>query len=141
MAELKKANDYQYEPYETPMAPNSTPQPDQQEPKRNSSYESAKQVPISPARHLKRLSKMEKFLLSFVLLAIVGVSVFTIQLRTLITQVESEISSIQAETATKESEAVELEQEKNELNRDDRIKEIAERHGLGNHEDNLRKVN
>lgn len=143
MAELKRAHDYEFDPYETPdMQTNPVPEqdPEQQQPKKKAPYEKTERAPMSPARHLKRLSKLERFLLSFVLIAIIGLSILTIQLRTTITQVENEISSIQSQTTEQESKAKELELEKNELSRTDRIKKIAEDNDLAINDDNLRTV-
>lgn len=141
MAEPKRANDFEYMPYEAPQInPDPVPEEPKQEPDRKSDYEPATKVPVSPARHLKRLSNMEKLLLGVILTAIVGVSILTIQLRTTITQVENEISAVQTQISEEESKAETLDQEKTDLSRPERLKEIAEQNGLSDNADNLRTV-
>lgn len=133
MAEVK-AHDYQFdfEPeYEKQPEPVQTPpvRPD------------IIKIPASPARRLKKVSRMEKFLAVFLLFAIIGLAVLTIYVRTDISQLEHEVSQIEAETAQNAVEKTRLEQEKSELSKAERIKEVAEKKGLTNkNNDNLRKV-
>ncbi len=97
-------------------------------------------VPLSPARHLQRISKLEKTIASIFIVALVGVGLLMIQLRTSITQVEQEISLIQGEVVVDSADVLRLEQEKSELSKSDRIREIAEENGLAIQSENLRKV-
>ena len=97
-------------------------------------------VPLSPARHLQRISKLEKTIASMFIVALVGVGLLMIQLRTSITQVEQEISLIQGEVVVDSADVLRLEQEKSELSKSDRIREIAEENGLAIQRENLRKV-
>ncbi|MDH6364441.1 cell division protein FtsL [Enterococcus sp. PF1-24] len=135
MAELKRTDEYQYDPYEAPIQTSNDSIP-----VRQTSYQNITQAPVLPAGHFKRLSKMEKFILSLILMGIIGISVGTIQLRTTITKVEDEISSIQTEIAEKNSSARLLEQEKSELSRKERVKEVADKKGMVISDDNLRKL-
>ena len=97
-------------------------------------------VPLSPARHLQRISKLEKTIASIFIVALVGVGLLMIQLRTSITQVEQEISLIQGEVVVDSADVLRLEQEKSELSKSDRIREIAEENGMAIQSENLRKV-
>lgn len=97
-------------------------------------------VPLSPARHLQRISKMEKMIAFVLLVALVGTGVLMINLRTSITQVEQDISVIQGEVSAGNSEILRLEQEKAELSKSERIRKIAEEKGLTIQSENLRKV-
>jgi len=97
-------------------------------------------VPLSPARPLQRISKLEKTIASMFIVALVGVGLLMIQLRTSITQVEQEISLIQGEVVVDSADVLRLEQEKSELSKSDRIREIAEENGLAIQSENLRKV-
>ena len=97
-------------------------------------------VPLSPARHLQRISKLEKTIASIFIVALVGVGLLMIQLRTSITQVEQEISLIQGEVVVDSADFLRLEQEKSELSKSDRIREIAEENGMAIQSENLRKV-
>lgn len=98
-------------------------------------------IPASPGRRLKKVSRMEKFLVVFLLFATLGLALLTIYVRTDISQLEHEVSQIEAETSQKAEEKTRLEQEKSELSKTERIKKIAEEKGLKINDDNLRKVN
>ncbi|MHC5269041.1 cell division protein FtsL [Enterococcus sp. LJL98] len=97
-------------------------------------------VPLSPARHLQRISRMEKMIAFVLLVALVGVGVLMINLRTSITRIEHDISVIQGEISVDNAEVLRLEQEKSELSKSERIRKIAEEQGLTIQSENLRKV-
>ncbi|MBO0483082.1 cell division protein FtsL [Candidatus Enterococcus courvalinii] len=129
MAELKRAHEY---PYDFPDMV------DQAEQLPDSSQEIV--LPQSPARRLKRISNLEKLVISGLIVALISLSVLTIMLRTNISGAEQAITSIQADITEKKTEKTTLEQEKNELSRTERVKQIAEEKGLSINDDNLRKV-
>lgn len=138
MAELK-VHDYDFDPNseQTPQAPTeqiSEPMPSTPE------RPDVVRVPASPARRLKSISRLEKFIVAFIIVAAIGLSVLTISVRTNISQMEHDISLIQAETTENQKKASQLEQEKNELSKTERIKKVAEEKGLSINDDNLRKV-
>ncbi len=97
-------------------------------------------VPLSPARRLKRISKLEKVIAVGLIFATLAISLFMIHLRTSITQIEHNISIIQSDVSTEKEKKLQLEQEKSELSKSERIRKIAEEKGLTIHSDNLRKV-
>lgn len=97
-------------------------------------------VPLSPARRLKRISKLEKAIAVGLIFATLVISLFMIHLRTSITQIEHNISIIQSDVSTEKEKKLQLEQEKSELSKSERIRKIAEEKGLTIHSDNLRKV-
>lgn len=97
-------------------------------------------VPLSPARRLKRISKLEKAIAVGLIFATLAISLFMIHLRTSITQIEHNISIIQSDVSTEKEKKLQLEQEKSELSKSERIRKIAEEKGLTIHSDNLRKV-
>lgn len=139
MAQLKKVDDYQSYPIEDP---NLQDNPQIEQPKRpNSEIVAADRLPVSSLRHLKRLSRMEKFILAIIVFGTLAASILTIQLRANITQIQNEITTIENKVTEKQHEATELEQERTELSRADRLKEIAEANGLEIKDDNLRNVN
>lgn len=74
------------------------------------------------------------------LVAIIGIAVLTIQVRTSITQMTNEITETQATIQEKEESALKLEQQKNELSKADRIKDVAKSKGLSDNLDNIRNV-
>lgn len=133
MAEFKKIDDFQYDlpPMEEPVM---SPEPTSKNVQKNSN------LPQSPKRKLRNISFFEKMIGGILLVAIVGIAILTIQVRTAITQMTNEITATQATIKQKEESALELEQQKNELSKADRIKEIAKNKGLSDNIDNTRKV-
>lgn len=135
MAELKM-EDYSYE-IESEMN-------DQMSFNQESSYSPERPevvvVPLSPTRHLQRISKLEKMIAFVLLVALIGIGVLMISLRTSITQIEQDISIIQGDITTNNSEILRLEQEKTELSKSERIRKIAEKKDLTIQSENLRKV-
>lgn len=97
-------------------------------------------VPLSPNRRLKRISKLEKVIVAALVVATLVFSLFMIQLRTSITQIEHNISIIESDVAVEKEKKLQLEQEKSELSKSERIRKIAEEKGLTIQSDNLRKV-
>ncbi|GGI65860.1 cell division protein FtsL [Enterococcus alcedinis] len=97
-------------------------------------------VPLSPKHRLKRISRLERLIAGVLLVAVIGLSLLMIHLRTSITQMEHEISIIEGQTAVNKSEILRLEQSKAELSKSERIREIAEKQGLSIQSGNLRKV-
>lgn len=131
MAEVKiQEYDYQYEADPKQELPLETP------PKRPDII----RIPASPARRLKRVSRLEKLLGSTLVAVMIGLAVLTIYVRTDISQLEHEISQIESATSEKAEEKTRLDQEKAELSKTERIKEIAEKQGLKINDDNLRTV-
>ncbi|MDA9472879.1 cell division protein FtsL [Enterococcus sp. 5H] len=133
MAELKKVDDFQYDiPLmdEPVMSPENEPRKVQKN----------VNLPQSPKRKLRNISLLEKTIGFLLLVAIIGIAILTIQVRTSITQMTNEITETQATIQQKEESALKLEQQKNELSKADRIKEIAKNKGLSDNIDNTRKV-
>ena len=97
-------------------------------------------IPASPARRLKRISRLEKIIGVLLLLSVIGLAILTVYVRTDISQLEHEVSQIEAATAEKGQEKIRLEQEKAELTTTERIKEVAEKQGLKINDDNLGTV-
>ena len=124
MAEVKiQEYDYHYETDPNEELPVQTP------PKRPDII----RIPASPARRLKRVSRLEKIIGSILVVSMIYV-------RTDISQLEHDITQIEAETSQQKEEKVRLDQEKAELSKTERIKEIAEKQGLKIKDDNLRTV-
>jgi cell division protein FtsL len=97
-------------------------------------------VPLSPARKLNRITRIEKIITASLVGVLIILGLSMISLRTNISQLENDISILQNEVTTNEAEIVQLEQERNELSRNERIQQIAEDKGLSVNSDNLRKV-
>ncbi|EPH99219.1 MULTISPECIES: cell division protein FtsL [unclassified Enterococcus] len=133
MAELNKLQEYPYDLPEMVEQPDYYPLPD-------STPEREIELPQSPAKHLRKVSNLEKLSIAGMIFAVIALSIFTIMLRTNISGLENDITSIQSETTIKKQEKNSLEQEKSELSRTERIKQIAEEKGLSINDDNLRKV-
>jgi cell division protein FtsL len=133
MAELNKLHEYPYDLPEMVEQPDYYPLPD-------STPEREIELPQSPAKHLRKISNLEKLSIAGMIFAVIALSIFTIMLRTNISGLENDITSIQSETTIKKQEMNSLEQEKSELSRTERIKKIAEEKGLSINDDNLRKV-
>lgn len=132
MAELKKLDDFQYDiPVmdEPVIAPEQAPK-----------VQKTIDLPQSPKRKLRHISLLEKTIGFLLLVAIIGIAILTIQVRTAITQMTNEITETQATIQTKEESALKLEQQKNELSKADRIKDVAKSKGLSDNIDNIRKV-
>lgn len=132
MAELKKVEDFQYDipVIDEPVIGL------EQEPKVQRNFD----LPQSPKRKLRNISLLEKAIGFLLLVAIIGIAVLTIQVRTSITQMTNEITETQATIQEKEESALKLEQQKNELSKADRIKDVAKNKGLSDNLDNIRKV-
>lgn len=131
MAEVKiQEYDYHYETDPNEELPVQTP------PKRPDII----RIPASPARRLKRVSRLEKIIGSALVVSMIALAVLTIYVRTDISQLEHDITQIEAETSQQKEEKVRLDQEKAELSKTERIKEIAEKQGLKIKDDNLRTV-
>ncbi|MHC5249584.1 cell division protein FtsL [Enterococcus sp. LJL120] len=141
MAEPKKVEDFQYQMLQEPAREHEVPEtPAVPEITEVQPVDISEKLPVSSLRHLKRLSKMEKFILGFILVGILGMSILTIRLQGQMTQVENQISTIEATITETNGQATELEQQKTELSRSDRLKSIAEANGLTINENNLRTV-
>lgn len=97
-------------------------------------------IPLSPARKLNRITRMEKIIAAAMVGVLIVLGLLMINLRTTISQVEQDISVLQQDVTSKEAQALQLEQEKNELSKSERIQKIAEDEGLSINSDNLRKV-
>lgn len=133
MAELKKVDDFQYD---IPLMDEPVMSPEN-EPKK---VQKNVNLPQSPKRKLRNISLLEKTIGFLLLVAIIGIAILTIQVRTSITQMTNEITETQATIQQKEESALKLEQQKNELSKADRIKDIAKSKGLSDNIDNTRKV-
>lgn len=133
MAELKKVDDFQYD---IPLMDEPVMSPEN-EPKK---VQKNVNLPQSPKRKLRNISLLEKTIGFLLLVAIIGIAILTIQVRTSITQMMNEITETQATIQQKEESALKLEQQKNELSKADRIKDIAKSKGLSDNIDNTRKV-
>jgi cell division protein FtsL len=133
MAELKRMEDFQFDiPVMDEPANEVESQPKKVQKNVN--------LPQSPKRKLRNISLMEKTIGFLLLVAIIGIAVLTIQIRTSITQMTNQITQTQTTIQEKEETALKLEQQKNELSKADRIKEIAKKQGLSDHLENIRKV-
>ncbi|WP_207694511.1 cell division protein FtsL [Enterococcus sp. DIV0212c] len=132
MAELKKVDDFQYD---IPMMDEPVTGPEK-EPKVQKNIG----LPQSPKRKLRNISLLEKTIGFLLLVAIIGIAVLTIQVRTSITQMTNVITETQTTIQEKEESALKLEQQKNELSKADRIKEVAKNKGLSDNLENIRKV-
>ena len=131
MAEVKiQEYDYHYETDPNEELPVQTP------PKRPDII----RIPASPARRLKRVSRLEKIIGSILVVSMIALALLTIYVRTDISQLEHDITQIEAATSQQKEEKVRLDQEKAELSKTERIKEIAEKQGLKIKDDNLRTV-
>lgn len=97
-------------------------------------------VPLSPTRKLERISRLEKFIITILIAALIGLGLLTISLRTTISEVEQDVSNLQENVSQKQAEVTRLQQEKNELSKSERIQKIAEDKGLSIDSDHLRKV-
>ncbi|GMA53966.1 hypothetical protein GCM10025857_53230 [Alicyclobacillus contaminans] len=69
-------------------------------------------VPLSPSRKLAKISRLEKALVTGLLVALVGLGLLTISLRTSISEVEQDVSSLQENVNQGEAEVTRLQQEK-----------------------------
>ncbi|MBO0439160.1 cell division protein FtsL [Candidatus Enterococcus ikei] len=132
MAELKKVDDFQYD---IPIMDEPVTGPEK-EPKVQKNVG----LPQSPKRKLRNISLLEKTIGFLLLVAIIGIAVLTIQVRTSITQMTNVITETQTTIQEKEESALKLEQQKNELSKADRIKEVAKNKGLSDNLENIRKV-
>ncbi|EOL47842.1 cell division protein FtsL [Enterococcus caccae] len=132
MAELKKVEEFQYD---IPIMDEPVTAPEQK-PKVQKNVD----LPQSPKRKLRNISLLEKTIGFLLLVAIIGIAVLTIQVRTSITQMTNEITETQATIQEKEESALKLEQQKNELSKADRIKDVAKRKGLSDNLDSIRNV-
>lgn len=132
MAELKKVEDFQYDipVIEEPVT--------EAEPK--SKVQRNLYLPQSPKRKLRNISLLEKTIGFLLLVAIIGIAVLTIQVRTSITQMTNEITETQATIQEKEESVLKLEQQKNELSKADRIRDVAKSKGLSDNLDSIRNV-
>ena len=128
MAELKNAQNYQFDP------------------KFDSKLEEIQQTPdsfevfVSPGDRLKRISKVEKLAVAAFLVMVLVLSITMVNYRNAISKTQNEITSIQTDIDAKGKTATQLQQEKSELSRSDRLKEVAEKAGLSINDANLRKV-
>lgn len=89
---------------------------------------------------LKNISRIEKFAVSLLLLAVLGLAVVTVKLTTTISQAEEDISVMQLDINDKTEKITKLEQKKNEMSRTDKIKAAAEKAGLVINDENIRNV-
>lgn len=132
MAELKKMENFQYD---IPVMDEPVIGPDN-EPKVQKNAD----LPQSPKRKLRNISLLEKAIGFLLLVAIIGIAILTIQVRTSITQMTNQITETQTTILSKEDSALKLEQQKNELSKADRIKEVAKNKGLSDNIENIKKV-
>lgn len=132
MAQLKKVDDFQYH---IPVVDEPVTWPEN-EPRVQKNLD----LPQSPKRKLRNISLLEKTIGFLLLVAIIGIAVLTIQIRTSITQMTNEITETQTTIQQKEESALKLEQQKNELSKADRIKDVAKNKGLSDNLENIRKV-
>ncbi|ALS03129.1 cell division protein FtsL [Enterococcus silesiacus] len=132
MAELKKVEDFQYDipVMDEPVIGHEN------EPKVQKNVN----LPQSPKRKLRNISLLEKTIGFLLLVAIIGIAILTIQVRTSITQMTNEITEAQTAIQEKEESALKLEQQKNELSKADRIKEVAKSKGLSDNIENIKRV-
>lgn len=135
MAELKKVEDFIYD---TQIMEESTPVMDPQHEEKKVLKKG--ELPQSPKKHLKNISRLEKVLGFLLISAIIGIAILTVQVRTAITQASNEITAAKATIEQKEEKALKLEQEKTELSKADRIREVAKNKGLSEIDGNLRNV-
>jgi cell division protein FtsL len=133
MAELKRMEDFQFD---IPVMDEPANEVENQPKKVQKNVN----LPQSPKRKLRNISLMEKTIGFLLLVAIIGIAVLTIQIRTSITQMTNQITQTQTTIQEKEETALKLEQQKNELSKADRIKGIAKKQGLSDHLENIRKV-
>jgi cell division protein FtsL len=133
MAELKM-KDVQIHPYETDFQSN------QQVVFEQTQRPEIIKVPTSPITKIAKLSRLEKWLIFFVIFGAIALGLLAISLRTQISSVENSITTIQNEIDEANTTKADLQQEKNELSKTDRIQKIAEKEGLSIKEDNLRNV-
>ena len=89
---------------------------------------------------LKNISRIEKFAVSLLLVAVLGLAVVTVKLTTTISQAEEDISVMQLDINDKTEKITKLEQKKNEMSRTDKIKAAAEKAGLVINDENIRNV-
>lgn len=89
---------------------------------------------------LKNISRIEKFAVSLLLIAVLGLAVVTVKLTTTISQAEEDISVMQLDINDKTEKITKLEQKKNEMSRTDKIKAAAEKAGLVINDENIRNV-
>lgn len=134
MAELK-AQDIPYEVENQSMQEQTNIQPSD-----TPSRPEVVVVPLSPARKLEKVTRIEKMVVALLLIALIGLGLLTISLRTTISEVEQNVSTMQEKVNQKETESARLEQEKSELSKSERIQKIAEKKGLKIDSDHLRKV-
>lgn len=136
MAELKKVESYPYEMPTIEDQPMAEPAIQTKHAYKNKTTE----IPLSPRKNLKRISRVEKFIGFCMLATMVGLALVTIQVRTAINQVSNEISETSAVITAKQEKVIKLEQEKAELSKADRIKAIAGKKGLTENDGNRRTV-
>lgn len=135
MVQLKEMEEFQYG---VPMIeePIIEVQPKIQKPEIHVDVE----LPQSPKRRLRSISRLEKLIGFFFFSAVVGVAVVTIQIRSAIVQTKNDITQTQTAINQKQEKILQLEQQKSELSKADRIKGIAKKKGLSENDDNLRNV-
>lgn len=93
-----------------------------------------------PLSRLEHITKIEKLLVTTLVVFFVVLSAVTVQISNRVSQYEKEISSIQSKNAEVKQSVLELEQEKTELSRVDKLNEVAKQAGLKKHEDSIRNV-
>lgn len=128
MAELKKSEEYYFD-VQTPLAPETPSTPEKQP-----------EIVTFPKKKAQRISRLEKVVLSFLVLGVVTLAFSTIYMRNEITRVQENTISLQQTINQKQKNIDQLQQEKTELSAAERIKAIAEKLGLTLHEDNIRNV-
>ncbi len=128
MAELKPMEDFDLE---VPISPVKHPDEQQSQPKL---------VPVFPQKKIRKISRIEKLSVFFLLAAFIAVSVLTVYVSTSITQQTEEITVLQQKIANKNKNIEKFEQEKSELSQKDRLKKIAEKAGLQLRDENIRNV-
>lgn len=135
MAELKRAEKFQYD-----MPVLDEPITEVQPEIKPKKVHKDNNLPQSPKRRLKNISRLEKAIGFLLIVAIIGIAILTIQVRTSIVQVTNSITETQATIAEKEEASLKLEQQKSELSKADRVKATAKNKGLSINEGSLRKV-
>lgn len=134
MAELRKVEEFDYDNIPVADEPTIKTKPVSKKIRKNAD------LPQSPKKRLRNVSRLEKAIGFLLLVSIIGIAIVTIQIRTSINQMTNMITETQTTIQQKEESALKLEQQKNELSKADRIKDIAKKEGLSVNEGNLRKV-
>ena len=99
-----------------------------------------KDILAQPKEHLKKITKIEKFIFFSIIFFFLILSGATIQVSSNLAKAEANVSAGQADIDKQKETINELEQEKSELLRADRIKKAAQKAGLKVNEEQIRNV-